>query len=459
MDAKHLQFAKSVSGRKILASLNTAYGRSSQQICEQTKLHINTVLAVVRQAAEIGLLTRSGITRNAKYALTDLGASLMTKLYISQPPAMRTMTHYKPEWLDAYEPNRTFYLSSARRQKLHAICAPGSAPINAISEIDVHNFLVLFAWGSSKLEGNVYDETDTRQLIEHGIARPNADPMDTQMILNHAAAVKYVIGDLRNADRPFTLDGAHIRQLHAALSANLLSNPADEGRLRALPVTIDKARYQPPSIPQVLEHQFEKIVSKGLEIADPYERAFFYHVHLPYLQAFMDVNKRTARMCANVALMQGGVIPMTWADADVPDYKSGILGVYECNDPTLMGEVFVDSYAKSMDRFKDFRSRMHKINPIDIHYNMEIKGAVRQAVYEGAVDVPRSVEFGDASAFRARVIEHLQFVLNNPVVRPRYGIKSEDVCANSVRALIDRLLETPAQNSQEDPGHDRPYGH
>lgn len=457
MNDNHLQFAQSDSGGKILACLNTEYGRTSLNICEMTNLHINTVLTFLRQGVDIGLINKSGITRNAKYVLTDIGASAVLKLYISKPLNARPMTHYRPEWLDAYEPNQTFYLSSARRQKLHAICAPGSAPINAVSEVDIHNFLILFAWGSSKLEGNVYDEADTRQLIEHGIVRPNSDPIDTQMILNHAAAVKFAIEELRRMDRRLVLNESSVRQLHAILSSNLMSNPDDEGRLRILPVSIKGAHYEPPSIPQVLEHQFEKIISKGLEIADPYERAFFYHVHLPYLQPFMDVNKRTARMCANIALMQGGVLPITWSHADVSDYKSGILGVYECNDPTLMGEVFVDSYAKSTERFKDFQSRMHKINPIDIHYNMEIKGAVRQSVYEGTIDIPRSVQFEDVAAFRARVIEHLYFLLNNPIVCPRYGIKSEDVSESSIRALIDHLLEKQNQERGVAP-KDKPSG-
>ncbi|OFZ16403.1 MAG: hypothetical protein A2X86_22055 [Bdellovibrionales bacterium GWA2_49_15] len=39
-------------------------------------------------------------------------------------------------------------------------------------------------------------------------------------------------------------------------------------------------------------------------IHDPFEQSFFALAHLSYMQAFEDVNKRTARLVANIPLIK-----------------------------------------------------------------------------------------------------------------------------------------------------------
>ena len=40
------------------------------------------------------------------------------------------------------------------------------------------------------------------------------------------------------------------------------------------------------------------------EINDAFEQAFFLMVHIPYLQAFEDINKRVSRLSANIPLIK-----------------------------------------------------------------------------------------------------------------------------------------------------------
>jgi Fic family protein len=45
------------------------------------------------------------------------------------------------------------------------------------------------AWASSRLEGNTYTQLDTQNLIELGHVAQGKDTVETQMVLNHKAAV------------------------------------------------------------------------------------------------------------------------------------------------------------------------------------------------------------------------------------------------------------------------------
>ena len=63
---------------------------------------------------------------------------------------------------------------------------------------------------------------------------------------------------------------------------------------------IGKSVYRP----RVVSAQIEELLDLRLErvnrIDDPFEQSFFVVVHLPYLQPFADINKRTSRLAANL---------------------------------------------------------------------------------------------------------------------------------------------------------------
>ena len=61
-----------------------------------------------------------------------------------------------------------------------------------------------------------------------------------------------------------------------------------------MPVGIGGSVYRPMEVPQIIEECFMEIMEKAAAIHDPLEQAFFAMVHLPYLQAFDDVNKRVS---------------------------------------------------------------------------------------------------------------------------------------------------------------------
>lgn len=76
-------------------------------------------------------------------------------------------------------------------------------------------------------------------------------------------------------------------------------------------------------------------------IEDPFEQSFFSLVHLSYLQAFEDVNKRTARMVANIPLIKCNLKPLSFTDVNQEDYVMSLLGVYEKNNINILHDLYV----------------------------------------------------------------------------------------------------------------------
>lgn len=52
-------------------------------------------------------------------------------------------------------------------------------------------------------------------------------------------------------------------------------------------------------------------------------------VHLPYLQPFADINKRSSRLVANLLLFRTNLCPLTFLDIPGQAYSCATLGVYE----------------------------------------------------------------------------------------------------------------------------------
>lgn len=98
---------------------------------------------------------------------------------------------YRRVFLETYKLGVTFYLSEALRRQLHEIgrTPVGERPAGTYAREILSRLLVDLSWASSKLEGNTYTRLDTQNLIEFGQIAQGKDAVETQMILNHKAAI------------------------------------------------------------------------------------------------------------------------------------------------------------------------------------------------------------------------------------------------------------------------------
>jgi len=273
---------------------------------------------------------------------------------------------YRRKFLDDYRPNVSFYLHPETRRRLLELGRPpgGDRPAGTYARTIYGRLLIDLSWNSSRLEGNTYSLLETERLLELGEAAEGKDALEAQMILNHKAAIDLLV---EQADE-IGFNRYTILNLHALLADNLLADPQAGGRLRRIPVGIDGTVYHPLEVPQLIDECFEQVLDTAAAITDPFEQAFFALVHLAYLQAFEDVNKRVSRLAANVPLIRENLCPLSFVDVPARVYLDGVLGVYELNRIELLRDVFVWAYARSSARYSAVRQSLGQPDPFRSRY-------------------------------------------------------------------------------------------
>lgn len=122
------------------------------------------------------------------------------------------------------------------------------------------------------------------------------------------------------------------------------------------------------------------MLAKAEAIRDPLEQSFFMMVHLPYLQPFMDVNKRTSRLSANISLIKSNMCPLSFVDVPQRLYTDGTLAVYEQTKTALLRDVFAWAYERSCEQFTVLRQAMGEPDPIRLKYRLQLRALVAEMV-------------------------------------------------------------------------------
>ncbi len=244
---------------------------------------------------------------------------------VNRPIFERIPVGYRGEFLDAYLPNQTFYLLEDLRRELLEIGQVGLSDLPAGTYLRqvMHRLLIDLSWNSSRLEGDTYSLLETQHLLDLGEGAEGKAAQETQMILNHKAAIEILA---EQAER-IGFNRYTVCNLHALRSNNLLTDPMADGRIRARPVGINGTLLHPPEVPAKIEERFLQVLSKAETIRDPFEQAFVAMVHLPYLQPFEDVNKRVSRLTAKIHLIRCNLCrshSSTWIATITSGQSSGV---------------------------------------------------------------------------------------------------------------------------------------
>lgn len=336
-----------------------------------------TVWRVLKRLVEEGRLEVSGKGRATGYQIA--GATIV-RAHLSTPYNQRLPVSYKPEFLDAYVPGKTWYLSEADRTRLLEAGRPqgGAMPAGTYARRILEQLLVDLSWASSRMEGNTYDILQTERLIRFGEEAAGKDRKEALMILNHKEAIQYIVDNLDEIE----LRRSDLFALHALLSDGLLADPAMSGRLRALPVGISHSSYRPLDDAVIIAEEFDILLHKAALISDPFEQSFFLLVHIPYLQAFADVNKRTSRVASNILLLKSDLAPMSFTSMNDGDYIDGLIGIYELNNVSLLREVYIDAYLASAEKYRVLRAEVESPEKAALAYREFVREAVRRCVLE-----------------------------------------------------------------------------
>jgi Fic family protein/DNA-binding transcriptional ArsR family regulator len=372
----------------------------------EPRLPRRTALNRLGRLREGGLVERLGEARSTMYRLTDEGKARLGKDRTVQPVAaqprgdsplspnaealrarlrapisQRAPVGYRRPFLESYNPNETFYLPESARRSLFEVgnqTGMANEPAGTYARHICQRLLIDLSWNSSRLEGNTYSLLETEQLFQAGRSGDADLSKEAVMILNHKAAIEFLLESSTEAD----FNRRTILNLHALLTADLLRDPAAEGALRTDPVGIGKSTYLPPAIPTSIESLFDQILAKAQQIRDPFEQAFFAMVHLPYLQPFIDGNKRVSRLAANLPLFQRNLAPLSFVDVSEADYTDGMFAIYELNEIGILREIFIQAYARSAQRYTVIRGAVGDPDPFRVKY--------RQAITEQVAEIIRA---------------------------------------------------------------------
>jgi hypothetical protein len=353
--------------------------------------------------------------------------------YVDRPVEARKPVGYQHDFLDAYRPNETWYLSESLRRQLHKMgrTANVGEPAGTYSRAILNRLLIDLSWASSHLEGNTYSRLDTRELIEHGTAARGKAAIETQMILNHKTAIELLVENIDDAE----FNRYMLMNLHSALAENLLPNPADEGRIRQHAVDIGKSVYRPLSTPQQIEEALGTLLNKANQIGDPFEQSFFMMMHLPYLQPFADINKRTSRLAANLPLFRANLCPLTFLGVPEQAYSRATLGVYELTRAELLRDLYVWAYERSTQEYLALKQNLAEPDPLRLAWRDLIKQTIREIVIHPGDEplatiqrsVARNVPAHEQPSVQALIVEELKRLHEG--VLARYGLRPSEYAA------------------------------
>lgn len=372
-------------------------GASLQEISENLpeSMPRRTLQRRLSALVDQAILTRVGSGSAVRYSIAQTEVQALTydinyspealeiEHYVNQHVSKRRPVGYQREFLESYQPNKTFYLPEKVRQDLQIRGQQNLAekPAGTFARKILDRLLIDISWNSSRLEGNTYSLLETQRLIQFGEMAHGKTAFESQMILNHKAAIQFLIE---------SIDDIHynlytICSIHALLSENLLGNTQASGRLRKIPVGISHTVYHPLEIPQLIEEYLSIILQKVSQINDPFEQAFFLMVHIPYLQAFEDVNKRVSRLAANISLIKNNLCPLSFIDVPDKNYIDGMIGVYELNRIELLRDLFVWSYNRSVLKYSAIQHSLGEPDRFKMRYREEIKTLIREIILGLAV--------------------------------------------------------------------------
>ena len=192
------RFPEGASLEEIILGLDATISRRTLQRWLASLVKKNDLIAIGQARARRYKLLHIPETKKhplERISLPITEEALLIQEKVSQPLHARQPVTYNRAFLENYQPNLTYYLTESLRKKLLAMgeTEDGKYPAGTYARQIFHRLLIDLSWNSSRLEGNTYSLLETERLLEWGKAAPGKNLKETQMILNHKAAIEFLI--------------------------------------------------------------------------------------------------------------------------------------------------------------------------------------------------------------------------------------------------------------------------
>lgn len=436
-------------------------GLTSQEISQllALNLHSRTLLRRLETLVENHKITRSKEKRAVKYypcsgsnakakpksasqtSSIFSAKSLEILNFLDTHELLRTPAAYNRTFLESYIPNETAYVPRETRERLLRL-GLRFKPVETAEAYTVlfgGEIVVEFSYNSSRLEGNSYSRSETKKLLYDNITAVGKDNIEAIMILNHKEAFM----EIHSAGEWVEPNALTIRGIHSLLAQDLLSDREAIGNLRKIGVRIGGSAYEPINDPHILKEMFDTMISKAEKISDPFELSFFLLVHLSYLQAFVDVNKRTSRVACNIPLFKRHLCPLSFVNVQTRDYASALISVYEKNELRPMLELYEWAYIQSCEEYTRTIETQYANNAYYANYRTTRNRLIDQIIIENTSLFDEELEskirkyctdenIPEQDKFVAMIIDSLELIMKHGKI---LGLQVSDA---QIQSWIDR---------------------
>ena len=209
------------------------------------------------------------------------------------------------------------------------------------------------SWKSSQIEGNTYSLLETERLLKDKQTASGKTKEEAIMLLNHKDALDFVL-DIPDYLKELSVH--RIEDIHSILTKEL----EVDRNIRHRRVGITGTNYRP------LDNEFQ--IREALEDTctlvngkdNVFEKALLTLVLLSYIQAFVDGNKRTARITSNAVLIANGYCPISFRTVDSIDYKKAMLMFYEQNNIAAFKKIFIEQFLFAVKTYFQRKERIKR---------------------------------------------------------------------------------------------------
>lgn len=168
------------------------------------------------------------------------------------------------------------------------------------------------SWKSSQIEGNTYTLLETERLLLEQRTAEGKTRDEATMLLNHKAVLDFIVAE---PDCLQHLSVAHIEDIHGILVRDLQA----DRNIRHRRVGITGTNYRPLDN----EYQIREALEATCKLVNAtpcvFSKSLLVLVLLSYIQAFMDGNKRVARLTSNAVLIAHGYCPLSFRSVESID--------------------------------------------------------------------------------------------------------------------------------------------
>ena len=332
--------------KDILDFLKVHPSRSSKEIFEgmDTKQSYATVKRSLNRLLADNLVIQKGVGKASKYACSphfQLFYPIEVNQYFEKEIDERVIKNSFNLDLITGVLREVSLFKQSEMDKLATLQAQFKANIAQLSakeyEKEMERLAIDLSWKSSQIEGNTYSLLETERLLKEKETATGKTKDDAVMLLNHKEAIDFIV---ENKDYLTPLSVNRIEDIHSILMKEL----GVERNIRVRKVGITGTNYSPLDnefqIKEALKQMCELINSKP----SVFEKALLVLLLISYIQAFVDGNKRTARIISNALLIENAYCPISFRTVDTIDYKKAMLIFYEQNNFQPMKDIFISQF-------------------------------------------------------------------------------------------------------------------